>query len=467
VKKEQFARERIFEAFAKLSSQTIRELYRKIEKQTLKKGLIVYDEKAKVIPINVELSPWFVSREQQVFFKKASLLLRDALSELFSLYLAYPPIRKIIPLSQKEDEWFHEICPVKPQTPQSVFERLDANALFWHKDWKTSFKFIEANSVAAGGIHYIPAAVELIEELILPQLKQFSPKLKLQKLKDVRELLMEVMLTHSKQLGRELNRVVFIEDRSYQEGTDELSSIAEFFNQRGIKAFVADPRQLHLKKGKVCYDDTPVDIIYRDSELEELIEMEEAGDSIEAIREAFKENRVISGFSGDFDHKSSFEVFTSSEFKKCFTQAQRGFFRKHVAWTRLIWERKTKDKKEKKIDLIKYIRSNRTELVIKPNRACGGEGVVIGRETNQGKWEKTLERAVKHPSTMVVQEAVPIYKDKFPVITKDGRLFFKELFVVSGFAATPSGIAFLGRSSQKQVVNVSRGGGLIAVFLVE
>jgi len=467
MKKVQTLREDLLKAFGKLSKDQLKDLYNEIEKETVKKGLIIYDEKGRLSPINVELMPWFVTQQQKVFFKSASLLIRGALAKLFGLYLNHPPVRKIIPLTEQEEEWFHEICPLRPQAPQTVFERLDVNACFWHEDWRTNFKLMEANSVAVGGIHYIPAAIELAEEQVLPQIKKHLPGLKLSKLDDIRSLVLANMQEHCRKLGRKLKTVVFIEDRSYQEGTAEMDNIAEFFKKAGINAIVSDPRHLHIGKGVVCVDDTPVDIVYRDCELEELLMMEQEGDSIDAIRQAFAENRVISGFSGDFDHKSALEVFTSSEFLRFFTPRERAFFKKHIAWTRLIWPRRTKDKTGKQIDLIKYIRTNQSDLVLKPNRECGGEGVVLGRAVPNPKWQKTLDKAAKKPGTMVVQEAVRIDKDKIPFIGKDATLRFKERYVVSGFAATPAGIAFLGRSSKDEVVNVSRGGGLIAAFLAK
>jgi uncharacterized circularly permuted ATP-grasp superfamily protein len=207
-----------------------------------------------------------------------------------------------------------------------------------------------------------------------------------------------------------------------------------------------------------------VDLFYRDTEITELIQMPGRAKMLPVLKEAFKRNQVISSIAGEFDHKSAWELLTNPEFSRHFTSAQRALFKAHVLWTRLLWERKTTDWNGRRVDLAAWTLRHRKDLLIKPNRAYGGEGVVFGHQASRRVWENTLSRALHKPYTHVVQRATQVHAEPFPTAHPDGSVTLEPYFAVTGFAASPDGIAFLGRASQESVVNVSRRGGLIAIW---
>ena len=112
------------------------------------------------------------------------------------------------------------------------------------------------------------------------------------------------------------------------------------------------------------------------------------------------------------------------------------------------------------------MKKNKNNLVIKPNRAYGGKNVSIGLFTRQNSWEMLIDKCVKQPSEYVVQELAEIKSEAFPVF-EGNKVAFKNSYVITGCAATDTGIAFLGRASAEPVVNVSRGGALIATLLLD
>jgi uncharacterized circularly permuted ATP-grasp superfamily protein len=61
-------------------------------------------------------------------------------------------------------------------------------------------------------------------------------------------------------------------------------------------------------------------------------------------------------------------------------------------------------------------------LVLKPNDAYGGRGVVVGSEVDQAAWEAAVGRALDEPS--VVQEAVEVPTEMFPMVV-DGRVEYQ------------------------------------------
>jgi uncharacterized circularly permuted ATP-grasp superfamily protein len=173
----------------------------------------------------------------------------------------------------------------------------------------------------------------------------------------------------------------------------------------------------------------------------------------------------VSSMAGDFDHKSCLEILTDPQFAPYFTMDERNVFRRHVLWTRGLRASRTTDPLGELVDLLDFVRDNREILVMKPNRAYGGEDVLIGPSTSQSDWEQTLDRAAKEPGMWVAQRLarIPVYE--FPVVTDSGMVTTAPFYVVYGFAPTKYGLAILGRASQKQVVNVAQRGGMLAVLV--
>jgi hypothetical protein len=90
--------------------------------------------------------------------------------------------------------------------------------------------------------------------------------------------------------------------------------------------------------------------------------------------------------------------------------------------------------------------------------------VIFGHEVTQAVWEWHLERALRRPYTHVLQQRAQVRAELFPAARPDGSIRLEPYYAVTGFAATRDGLAILGRSSKEAVVNVSRKGGLIAIW---
>ena len=132
-------------------------------------------------------------------------------------------------------------------------------------------------------------------------------------------------------------------------------------------------------------------------------------------RQAAPANPVVSTLGGDFDHKSTFELFTSPRFTHLFSPEQRAVFARHVLWTRLVTERRTEGPDGVSIDLAPFIRDHRHALVLKPNRSYGGQGVTIGPDLSNAEWASRLDEALANPGAWVVQAFRPLPRQPFPV----------------------------------------------------
>jgi hypothetical protein len=248
----------------------------------------------------------------------------------------------------------------------------------------------------------------------------------------------------------------WIEDQSWKGGITEGPSLMRALDDADRRAVVADPREVEWKDGRLFAAGAPVDLVYRSLELRDLVEIEQEGARLDGLREAFARGLVSSPPEGDLDHKSLLEIWSSPRFARLFNAAERAVLRRHVPWTRLLGARETEGPDGARIDLPAYARKKRRELVIKPNRSCGGEGVLIGRDTEAARWDRAIARAVSGREPAVVQARVDSARIRVPGARH---------FTTYGLLASDAALGFLGRAAPFPVVNVARGGYLMGVLL--
>ena len=435
---------------------------------------MIYEHDGVPEAIRVMLRPLLGMSEQFDYVHYVCLRLVEALKILPQLYLDDEKIRKIIAISPDEESWLRASWTPDHLRNNPIYGRLDAVCDFTGQAWRDSLRFMEANLSGVGGIYFSPVAEQLVMRDIVPTLLAHDPDLSIELPRDQRDLFLQALVDHSRGIGRDNCRFCFVEPKYVHDGPDEQAALIRYLAERYHATIThADPRELRVKDGDVFYEDTPVDVAYRDYELRELVELEkELGKPLDAMRLLFRENCVISSLVGDFDHKSVFEILTDEAISsKLFSADDRRLFRRHVLWTRIVGERRTTLPNGRSGELLEHARMNREQLVLKPNRAYGGTGVMIGSATDQKDWEKQLNEAAAladdPAGSWVVQAATRLPVHEFPVVGADGRVFGEPFYAVMGFAATENGLGTMCRVSQKQVVNVAQRGGIAAVLEAE
>lgn len=454
-------------AFMQIPPEAARALFFSVREEARSRGFFYEDDDGNMRTINLMLRPRAIDREQRRHFQRVCMELVRALEQLYPLCMEDPEARALLPLEPEEERWMRSLWPRLAAAPQRIFGRLDANADFAAPDWQDSFRFFEPNCVAIGGIHFTPETERIIAQVVVPHLREHAPDLKLVEGDDTRLLLLKDLEAHARAIGRKFASAALVQDRYGWGGPVEFKYLSDYYARSGFNVVYVDPRELEVRGDEIYYRDTEIDVIYRDVELRELAWMEEAGDDFPAMRLAFERNQVVSTLSGDFDHKSAWEVLTDPRFARHFTPKQRQLFRKHLAWTRLLGERKTTDPDGREIDLIPYVRRNKDRLVIKPNREYGGSGVVIGPLADLSAWEQALDQALEGEKSYVAQSYIDPPIEDFPTLADDGSISLRQYYVVCGFYTRPHGLSILGRASKRCVVNVAQQGGLTAILTLD
>jgi hypothetical protein len=112
------------------------------------------------------------------------------------------------------------------------------------------------------------------------------------------------------------------------------------------------------------------------------------------------------------------------------------------------------------VDLLDFVSDNRSRLVMKPASEYGGHDVALGIETEQGEWDRIIEEHAE-AGDFIVQEYVPVPEEMFPTV-EDGHVQMRlKRFNINPFGIGGRYAGMITRISDRAVINVSAGGGLL------
>jgi hypothetical protein len=323
------------------------------------------------------------------------------------------------------------------------------------------YRFVELNAESPAGIAYNEVLVDIFLEL--PVMKRFQERWRLRRFRARERLLETLVACHREAGGKEERPTIAIVDYEEVPTRSEHHLFRDFFESKGYPALVCDPRHLVYEGGRLRHDGTAIDIVYKRLLTNEFLEkVEELQPLLQAIRE--RAVTVVNPFRCKPIHKKAiFAVLTDDEMQPLFTEHERRAIAAHVPWTRRVHEGHT-TRQGQRIDLVKYARAHRHDLVLKPNDEYGGKGVFIGWEASETEWEEALATALR--SSYVVQEKVDLQRQTFPELSPDLR--FRDLIVdLDPFVFQGEVEGFLTRLSGTSLANVTSGGGQVPAFLIE
>ena len=249
--------------------------------------------------------------------------------------------------------------------------------------------------------------------------------------------------------------------------TSEFRLCQEYFEAMGLTCVITTPDALTFQGGTLRDEHgTAIDLIYKRVLIHELVA--HGGLDHPLVRAVVDgATCLVNPFSCKPLHKkASLAVLSDERNEKYFTGAQRSAIRRHVPWTRVIEERRTRAN-GKRVDLLPWILKHRDQLVLKPNDDYGGAGIVLGWEVEPAAWERAVARGLAEPS--IVQRRIALPSEPFPAII-NGRLQFDDRIVDTApfcyHGAWMDGL--LSRISTSTLVNVTAGGGsTVPTFVVE
>lgn len=173
----------------------------------------------------------------------------------------------------------------------------------------------------------------------------------------------------------------------------EFEILRDRFERLGVPTLVADPRELEFDGKRLTVEGRQIDLVYRRVLINDVVSRPA---ECSALLKAYEANAVCvaNSFRCKIPHvKAFFAVLTDERNGALFSHAERQLIRLHIPWTRVVADVKTAHYGDT-VELLAFIRKNRTNLVLKPSDEYGGSGVTLGWETSEAAWDAAIANAL-------------------------------------------------------------------------
>lgn len=396
--------------------------------------------------------PHFLAAKQSKLLHSVCGHLVHMADRMAKLYSEERSVRDAFSLS-KEAEELIEINPGYSKTV--VLARLDCFMEGLH------VKFMEFNCDSPAGMGYTDSLEQLIFDS--EELKDFFKEYHFERDMRSQRLLNALLGIYEEFGGYETPQIAIVDWKNVRT-RPEFETLKLFFEEKGYKTTIADPRELRYKSGRLYHGNFKIDLVYRRAIFNELLEkLRDVNDLIKAYKDraVCMVNPLRSRLASS---KAMFSILTNPAYDRFFSAEENEIKREHLPWTRRL-----SDADHffglKKIYLVDFLKDEKDTLVLKPAEGYGGKEVTIGGETRDDEWNQTLDKAIK--SNWVVQEFVKVPFMVVPIILNHKLEFAAKKMNTGCFVFDGSYAGSFSRLSDETVINVSRGGGLVPTVVSE
>lgn len=403
-------------------------------------------------PVSITLRPQLVSRRHYDAAVAASQAIYAAFQRLEQALLDDASLRRELDLEPEEEQ----LALADPGADaSSTSSRIDG----FYSD---RLRFVEYNAESPAGMAYNDQLIQVFERL--PVMRAFRRRFRLRAL-PLRSRQLHAMLRGFKDWGRARTPVVAIIDWQGLPTTREFELFRDFFTARGIQTVITDPRSLEFRRGTLYANGQPVNLVYRRVLTSELLQR---GEDCRSLRDAYLAGAacVLNTFRAKLLHKKmSLALLSDDRYRHLYTAEQRRAIAAHIPWTRKMRAGPTTRNGSQIDDLAEYVAGHAGELVLKPNDEYGGKGVVLGWTVSRAEWRRTVEASLGQ--SYVVQEAVPIPRQRFPIVL-DGIRYVDLATDMNPYLFEGHASGWLSRLSSSELLNVTGGAGSVAPsYIVE
>ena len=403
-------------------------------------------------PIGVALRPHFLDEKQFHTLTQTAQRIASALEKVATALVQSPGLMHQLGLTDAE----RNLALVDPGfSTAGITTRLDA---FVRDD---EIKFVEYNAENPSSL---PDQEELNRLLFeLPAMATFAQRYRLRQFSPV-ERLFETLLSTYREWGGTAVPNVAILDWENLPTSNELVLLRNHFTAHDVPTIICSPDDLEYRSGELRCGAFRIDLVYKRVIIHEFLARY---DETHPLIRAYVNHDVclVNPFRCKIIHKkASFEMLSDEEYQNWFTVSEREAIRQSVPWTRRVRDRNT-TRKGCTVNLLEFIRRNRSLFILKPNDDYGGRGVYFGSRLDEREWDNAI--AIALSGDYVVQEAIDLHTEEFPIFSDtDWRL--QPMFVdTNPFLFRGNVCGAMVRLSSSPIVNVTSGGGETGFFVIQ
>jgi hypothetical protein len=403
-------------------------------------------------PISVALRPHLLDRSQFEAHRVVAELIVRALEKIASMAVQFPGLMTKLGLTDAEQK----VALIDPGFAcAAVTTRLDG---FVHGQ---EIKFVEYNAENPSSLSDQEGLNRVLFEL--PAMSILAQRYRLQQFSPVERLLATLLAVYREWNGSGVPNIAIVDWKNLPTA-NEFILLRDHFAARGVRTIICSPDELEYNRGRLRCGDFEIDLVYKRIIIHEFLARY---DETHPLVRAYLNRDVclVNPFRCKIMHKkTSFELLTDDVYESWFTADERQAIRRSIPWTRRMADRLTTYYRDS-IELIDFVRQNRTRLVLKPNDDYGGHGVYFGPQLDERAWDDAIATALS--SDYVVQEAVDLSPEPFPIFDET-EWKLQPMFVdTNPFLFSGKVCGAMVRLSNSPIVNVTSGGGETGFFVIQ
>jgi hypothetical protein len=242
---------------------------------------------------------------------------------------------------------------------------------------------------------------------------------------------------------------------SYPELERQLHKSAEMLARLGIDALPCPVDALQYRNDRIWLGDRAIDVVFRLFMIEDVLKPG-AVELLEPVLQASERGHVSIFTPMDaelYGSKGSLALLSDEAYRDRYPADELAALDRILPWTRMVRSGLV-TVEGRRVDLLQHAIANREELVLKPTALHGGEGVLLGWQTDDATWAGRLTEAMDNP--WVLQRRIRPLPEVF--LTDDGA---EQWLLTWGAFLVAGGLGgFLIRGSQELdggIVNMATG----------
>jgi hypothetical protein len=414
----------------------------------MRKNRLLYGER----PIGIALRPHLLHEKQFRALTRAAQRVASALEKVAAAVVRSPNLMSQLGLTDAE----RKLALVDPGfSTAAITSRLDA---FVHED---EIKFVEYNAENPSSLSDQEGLNRLLFEL--PAMTAFAERYHLRQFSPVERLLETLLSTYREWGGTGVPNIAIL-DWENLPTFNEFVLLREHFTAHGVPTIICSPHDLEYRSGRLRCGDFRIDLVYKRIIIHEFLARY---DETHPLIRAYVNHDVclVNPFRCKIMHKKAvFEILTDDEHQDWFSASETKAIRQSVPWTRRVADRKTTHNR-RRINLLEFIRTNRSLFVLKPNDDYGGHGVYFGLRLDEREWDNAIATALS--GDYIVQDAIELHAEVFPIFS-DTDWKLQPMFVdTNPFLFRGNVCGAMVRLSSSPIVNVTSGGGETGFLVIE
>jgi glutathionylspermidine synthase len=417
-------------------------------RSAMRRNRLLYGER----PIGIALRPHFLHEKQFHALSRAAERVASALEKIATAVVQSPHLLNQLGLTDAE----RSLALVDPGFSMAgVTTRLDA---FVHGD---KIKFVEYNAENPSSLSDQEGLNRLLFEL--PAMASFAQRYRLHQFSPVERLLETLLSTYHEWGGTGVPNVAIL-DWENLPTSNEFILLQDHFRARGVPTIICSPDDLEYRSGQLQCGAFRIDLVYKRVIIHEFLARY---DETHPLIRAYVNHDVclVNPFRCKIMHKKAvFEPLTDDEHQNWFARSEREAIHDSVPWTRRVADRRT-TRKGRRIDLLQFIRKNRSRLVLKPNDDYGGHGVYFGSEMDEREWDNAIATALS--GDYIAQDAIDLHTEAFPIFGDTGWTLQPMFVDTNPFLFRGNVCGAMVRLSSSPIVNVASGGGETGFFVIK